>query len=191
MTATPEPSRATVAFPGGIRVRPAWGAAGEEAAVVALSEVGGPLTDLGSIAGPDPGALCRAEARVETPSGTWTVRLASRIHDEPRGISWDAAGLLVLAYGFVAYAFEARTGSLRWWRRSGTPIVVILGSSRLDHVLVQSEVETVAIAADGEVRWRVAHSDVVTAAELVGGRLVLTSYGGDVIGLDPATGRGA
>jgi hypothetical protein len=169
----------------------AWGAAGEAAAVFALSEVGGELTDLGSVAGPDPDALCRAEARVETPSGAWTVRLASRIHDEPRGLAWDAAGLLVLAYGFHAYAFEARSGSLRWSHRSGTPLVAILGSSRLDHVLVQSEIETVAVAADGEVRWRVAHSDVVTAAELVGGRLVLTSYGGAVTGLDPATGRSA
>lgn len=186
-----EPRRASVSYPGGIRVRMAWGAAGEAAAVFALSEVGGELTDLGSVAGPDPDALCRAEARVETPSGAWTVRLASRIHDEPRGLAWDAAGLFVLAYGFHAYAFEARSGSPRWSHRSGTPLVAILGSSRLDHVLVQSEIETVAVAADGEVRWRVAHSDVVTAAELVGGRLVLTSYGGAVTGLDPATGRSA
>ena len=42
---------------------------------------------------------------------------------------------------------------------------------------------------DGEVAWRVAHSDVVTAAELVGGRLVLTSFDGAVSALDPATGR--
>jgi len=188
---TLELPRATVSYPGGIRVRTTWGASGQSTAVFALSEIGGPLTDLGSLAGPDPDSLCRAEARVETPTGAWTVRLASRIHDEPRGLAWDAAGLLVLAYGFVVYAFEARTGSLRWSHRSGTPVVVVLGSSRLDHVLVQSEVETVAVAADGEIRWRVAHSDVVTAAELVGGRLVLTSYGGDVIGLDPATGRSA
>jgi len=188
---TREPRRATVTFPGGIRVRLAWGAAGEATAVFALSEAGGPLTDLGTLVGPDPDALCRAEARVETPGGAWTVRLASRIHDEPRGLAWDDAGLLIVAYGFVVYAFEARSGTLRWSRRSGSPLVAVLGSSRLDHVLVQSEVETVALAADGEVRWRVAHSDVVTSAELVGGRLVLTSYSGAAMGLDPATGRGA
>jgi len=188
---TREPRRATVAYPGGIRVRLAWGAAGDAAAVFALSEAGGSLTDLGSLAGPDPDALCRAEARVETPGGAWTVRLASRIHDEPRGLAWDDAGLIVLAYGFLVYAFEARSGVLRWSRRSGSPLVAVLGSSRLDHVLVQSEVETVAITAGGEVRWRVTHSDVVTAAELVGGRLVLTSYSGEATGLDPATGRGA
>jgi len=186
-----EPRRATVTYPGGIRVRLTWGVAGEAAAVFALSEAGGTLTDLGLLVGPDPDALCRAEARVETPGGPWTVRLAARIHDEPRGLAWDDAGLLLLAYGFLVYAFEARTGALRWSRRSGSPLVAVLGSSRLDHVLVQSEVETVAVAADGEVRWRVAHSDVVTAAELVGGRLVLTSYSGEVSGLDPATGRGA
>ena len=45
-------------------------------------------------------------------------------------------------------------------------------------MLVQSEIETFAIEADGTVAWRVAHSDVVTAAELVGGRLVLTGFDG-------------
>jgi hypothetical protein len=37
----------------------------------------------------------------------------------------------------------------------------------------------------------VAHSDVVTAAELIGGRLVLTGFDGQVNALDPATGRSA
>ena len=55
--------------------------------------------------------------------------------------------------------------------------------------LVQAELETFAIEADGTVAWRVAHSDVVTAAEIVGGRLVLTSFDGQVSALDPATGR--
>jgi len=56
-------------------------------------------------------------------------------------------------------------------------------------VLVQAEIETFALEADGTVAWRVAHSDVVTAAELVGGRLVLTSFTGAVTALDPVTGR--
>ena len=64
-------------------------------------------------------------------------------------------------------------------------MLAVLGSSRLPHVLVQAEVETFAIEADGEVAWRVAHSDVVTEAELVGGRLVLTSFDGQVRALDP------
>jgi len=54
---------------------------------------------------------------------------------------------------------------------------------------VQGEIETFAIEADGTVGWRVAHSDVVTEAELVGGRVVLTSFGGQVTALDPVTGR--
>jgi hypothetical protein len=56
-------------------------------------------------------------------------------------------------------------------------------------VIVQSELETFAIEADGTVAWRIAHSDVVTAADLVGGRLVLTSFDGQVRALDPVTGR--
>jgi hypothetical protein len=67
----------------------------------------------------------------------------------------------------------------------------LIGSSRLPHVLVQAEIETFAIEPDGTVGWRVAHSDVVTAAELVGGRLILTSFGGEVTSLDPRTGRAA
>ena len=71
-------------------------------------------------------------------------------------------------------------------------MLVVLGSSRLPHVLVQAEIETFALEADGEVAWRVAHSDVVTEAELVGGRLVLTSFDGQVRALDPLdrAGRG-
>ena len=45
-----------------------------------------------------------------------------------------------------------------------------------------------ALEADGSVAWRLAHSDVVTAAELVGGRLVITSYAGEVRALDAGTG---
>jgi hypothetical protein len=58
-------------------------------------------------------------------------------------------------------------------------------------VLVQAEIETFAIEADGEIAWRVAHSDVVTGAELVGGRLVLHSFDGQVRAIDPQTGRDA
>ena len=38
------------------------------------------------------------------------------------------------------------------------------------------------------VRWRVGHSDLVAGVELIGGRLVLTSYAGFFSALDPATG---
>jgi hypothetical protein len=56
-------------------------------------------------------------------------------------------------------------------------------------LLVQSEIETFALEPDGTVGWRIAHSDVVSEAAMVGGRLVLTSYGGLVSAIDPATGR--
>lgn len=186
-----EPRHAVVGFPGGLRASLRWAGSGGAQAVFALSEAGGALADHGMLAGPDPDSLCRAEIRLETPAGPWTARLASLISDEPAGVYWDTEGLLVFKYGFHAYAFEARTGALRCSHRSGSPILVVLGSSRLAHVLVQAEIETFAIEANGEVAWRVAHSDVVSGAELVGGRLVLTSFDGQVRALDPRTGRGA
>jgi outer membrane protein assembly factor BamB len=69
--------------------------------------------------------------------------------------------------------------------------VALIGSPRLAHVIVQAEIETFALEPDGTVAWRVAHSDVVTAAELIGGRLVLTGFDGQLNSLDPATGRSA
>jgi len=184
-----EPRHAVVQYPGGIRAAIRWAGSGQGAAVFALSEAGGTLTDLGQLSGPDPELRCRAEIRVETPAGPWTVRLASLISDEPSGLLWDDPGLLVIKYGFHAYAFEARTGALRWSHRSASPLTAILGSPRLPHVLAQAEIETFAIEPDGDVAWRIAHSDVVTGADLVGGRLVLTGFDGQVRAVDPMTGR--
>jgi PQQ-like domain len=186
-----EPRHTVIAFPGGLRASLRWAGSGRAAEVFALTEAGGPLVDHGALVGPDPDERCRAEVRVETPAGPWTVRLASTISDEPAGLMWDTEGLLVIKYGFHVYAFGARTGELRWSHRSASPVLVVIGSSRLPNVLVQAEVETFALEADGEVAWRVAHSDVVTDAELVGGRLVLTSYDGQVRAIDPLTGRSA
>jgi hypothetical protein len=151
--------------------------------------VGGDLTDHGTLVASDPDRLCRAEVRVETPAGAWTARLASKIFDDPVGAFWDEPGLLLIAYGFATYAFAARTGELRWHHRAGTPLVALLVSSRLPHVIVQTELETFALRPDGEVAWRVAHSDVVVAAQLVGGRIALASFGGQGSSLDPLTGR--
>ena len=119
----------------------------------------------------------------------WTVRLASTISDEPAALVWDDAGLLVVKYGFHTYGFDARTGELRWSHRSASPVLAVFGSPRLRHVLVQSEIETFAIEADGTVGWRIAHCDVVTGAALLGGRLVLESYAGPHSSIDPSTGR--
>jgi PQQ-like domain len=184
-----EPRHAVVGFPGGVRASFRWVGSGGASAVFALTEAGGPLLDLGELVGPDPDRRCRAEVRVDTPQGAWTVRLASTISDEPAAMVWDTEGLFVLKYGFHAYGLVARTGELRWSHRSASPILAVLGSSRLAHVLVQAEIETFAIGPDGEVAWRVAQTDVVTAAELVGGRLVLTSFDGQLRALDPRTGR--
>jgi hypothetical protein len=188
---TAEPRDATIAYPGGLRARWRWGGSGQAAAVFALSEVGGELLDLGPEAASDPDAVCRAELRVDGPAGGWTVRFASTISDEPAAQAWDTAGQLVVKYGFHAYGLDARTGALRWSHRSATPLLAVFASSRLRHVILQAELETFAIEADGTVGWRIAHSDVVTEAALVGGRLVLTAYGGGVNSLDPATGRAA
>lgn len=184
-----EVQRVTVAYPGGLTARFRWAGSGDGADVFALSEDGGSLTDHGTLAGGDTTRMCRAELRVEGPLGIWTARFASPVFDEPTAIPWDSAGQLVVAYGFVAYGLDSRSGQLRWSDRSGTPLVAVLGSTRLPHVLIQSEVETVALGPDGERRWRVAHGDVIAAAGLLGGRLALTSYGGTVALFDPATGN--
>ena len=184
-----EPRNATITYPGGLRARWRWAGSGQAAAVFALSEAGGNLIDLGPRVSADPDALCRAELRLEGPRGAWAARFASTIHDEPRGLYWDTDGLLVVAYGFHTFGLDAESGECRWEHRSATPIIALLGSPRLGHVLVQSELETFALEADGTVGWRLAHTDVVTAAELVGGRLVLTGFDGQLNALDPVTGR--
>jgi hypothetical protein len=188
---TREAEQAVVTYPGGIRARYRWAGSGGGPAVFALSEAGGALHDYGDRISPRFERLCRAELRVESPAGTWAVRLASPVFDRPAGTAWDTAGLLVVKYGFATYGLEARTGELRWLHRSGSPVVAIFGSSRLEHVIVQAEVETFAVRAGGAIGWRVAHSDVVAEAELVAGRLILTSYGGVVSALDATTGRPA
>jgi hypothetical protein len=185
----PEPRNATITYPGGLRARWRWGGSGQSAAVFALSEAGGTLHDLGPRVSDDPDDLCRAELRIDGPRGAWTARFASTIYDEPRALYWDSEAVLVVAYGFHTFGLDAATGEPRWEHRSATPIVALLGSSRLRHVLVQAEIETFALEADGTVGWRVAHSDVVTAAELLGGRLMLTGFDGQVNALDPSTGR--
>ena len=188
---TAEPHNATVVYPGGLRARWRWAGSGRARDVFALSEAGGTLVDLGPRVSADPDALCRAELRLEGPRGAWSARLASTVFDQPAALYWDSAGLLVVKYGFHTFALDVASGEARWEHRSAAPLVGLLGSSRLAHVLVQSEIETFAIEPDGTVAWRIAHSDVVTAAELVGGRLVLTSFAGEVVALDPASGRPA
>jgi hypothetical protein len=184
-----EVQRVTIVYPGGLTARYRWGGSGSGDEVFALSEGSGSLADHGALAGHHPERLCRAELRVEGPLGAWTARLASPVFDEPMGVLWDSQALLVVKYGFLAYGLASRTGELRWSHLSGTPLVAVIGSTRLPHVLLQGEVETSALDPSGDVLWRVAHSDVIAAAELVGGTLTLTSYGGSVAALDPSSGR--
>lgn len=185
------PRDATIGYPGGLRARWRWAGSGQGAAVFALSESGGTLEDLGPLVSDDFELYCRAELRIDGPGGAWTVRLASMIQDEPAGLVWDDAGLFVVKYGFHTWALESRTGVLRWSHRSASPLLAVLGSPRLAHLIVQSEIETFAIEPDGTVGWRIAHSDVVTEAALIAGSLVLTSFAGQVTAIDPATGRTA
>lgn len=185
-----EVGRSSVGYPGGLAARYRWGGSGSADEVFALSESGGDLTDHVALAGGDPVRMCRAELRVEGPLGTWTARFASPIFDEPTGLVWDTVAQLVVKYGFRVYGLASRTGELVWTHLSGTPIVAVLGSVRLDHVIVQSEVETMALLADGGVRWRVAHSDVIAGAELTGGVLTLHTFGGEIVALDPISGQG-
>jgi hypothetical protein len=184
-----EPQRLAVQYPGGLAARFRWGGTASGDAVFGLSEAGGTLHDFGPLASDEPDRQCRAELRIEGPLGAWTARFASPIFDDPQALLWDTTAVLVVKYGFEVYALAGRTGELRWHHRSRTPVLCVMGSPRLEHVLVQSELETFALRDDGEVAWRAAHTDVVAEAELVGGRLVLTSYGGLLQTLDPATGR--
>ena len=184
-----EAQRSTVQYPGGLAARYRWGGSGSGDEVFALSEQGGTLTDHGPLVSVEPDRLCRAELRIEGPLGAWTARFATAIFDEPTALLWDTEALLLVKYGFGVYALSSRSGELSWWHLSGTPVLAVLGSPPLPHVLLQSEVETIALDAQGEVVWRVAHSDVISAVELVGGALALTSYGGDVAALDPSSGQ--
>jgi hypothetical protein len=83
----------------------------------------------------------------------------------------------------------ARMGELAWSYASGTPTVAILASARLDHILLQTEIETIALRADGSVAWRAAHADVIVGAQLVAGRLDLTTYSGQHLYLDARSGE--
>jgi hypothetical protein len=189
MGAATEPHRATIQYPGGLHARYRWAGSGMAEAVFATSEAAGALVDHGPLVAAEPDHLCRAELHVEGPLGAWTARFASLIYDEPRAALWDTAGLLLVKYGFRLYALGARTGELAWSHASGTPIVAALCSPRIDQAILQTEIETISLRQDGSVAWRAAHNDVVVDAELIGGRLVLTSYGGQRMALDPLSGR--
>lgn len=136
-----------------------------------------------------PERLCGAELSLSGPAGAWSAAFDSPIFDEPEGFFWDATGLLLVKFGFSVHALQARTGEVGWVHRSPTPVLSVMGSVRLPHVLIQSELETVALQEDGSPVWRVAHSDVVTEATLIGRRLVLTGYAGPFPPMDPLSGR--
>lgn len=181
--------RVQLQYPGGLAARYRWAGSGRAADVFAVSEAVGRLVDHGFLVAAEPDRLCRAELHIEGPLGSWSARFASIVYDEPAGVVWDTAGLLLVKYGFHLYALGSRTGELAWSRASGTPIIAVLASPRLDCALLQSEIETIALRADGEVAWRAAHSDVIVGAELVAGRLILASYGGQHLALDARTGQ--
>lgn len=183
--------RLAVQYPGGIAARYRWAGSGGAPAMFAISEAVGELTDHGPLVDREPDRLCRLELSVESPAGGWTARFASPIHDEPQGALWDSAGLLLVKYGFRLYALAPRTGALAWTYDSATPALAVLASTRLDHVILQTEVETIALRGDGSVAWRAAHGDVIVEAQLVAGRLDLTTYGGQHVYLDAASGRAA
>ena len=186
-----EPRNAPSPIPGGLRARWRWGGSGSGPAVFALSEARWRTGRPGHRASRPIRSRCAApscDSRARAAPG----RPASpRSSTTSRGRSTGTpTGLLVVAYGFHTYGLEVDSGEAPL----GPPVgdaarSPCFGSPRLAHVIVQSELETFAIEPDGTVAWRVAHSDVVTAADLLGGRLVLTSFDGQVSALDPATGR--
>ena len=72
------------------------------------------------------GAARRGPARRRGPPAS-----PRRSSTSPTAVLWDTEALLAVRYGFVAYALASRTGELRWSHRAGTPLVALLGSSRL------------------------------------------------------------
>jgi len=188
---TAEVQRLSVQYPGGLAARYRWAGSGQADEVFGISEATGSMVDFGPLVDPKPDAQCRAELRMEGPTSLWTARFASQVFDAPDAVLVDTEGLLVIRYGFLAYGLEARTGALRWTHKSGTPTVAILASARLDHVILQTELETFALRPDGSVAWRAAHSDVITEAQLVAGRVDLTTYSGAHVYLDARTGEQA
>jgi outer membrane protein assembly factor BamB len=192
MANTPsEVGRLSVQYPGGLAARYRWAGSGRADEVFAISESTGTLTDYGALGGEQYENLCRAELRVEGPGGSWTARLGSVVFDEPQGVLWDTHGLLLVKYGFRLYALKSRSGELAWSYATGTPTLAVLASSRLDHVVLQTELETFALRADGAVAWRAAHNDVITDAQLIAGQLDLTTYSGQHLVLDARTGQAA
>lgn len=187
--ASAQVQRLAVQYPGGFAARYRWAGSGQASAVFGISEAAGTLFDIGTLVDANPDAQCRAELRVEGPTAHWTVRFASQIFDAPDAVLLDTDGLLVVRYGFHVYALVARTGELAWTYASGTPTVAILASTRLDHVVLQTEIETIALRPDGSVAWRAAHADVIVGAQLVAGRLDLTTYPGEHLYLDARTGE--
>jgi hypothetical protein len=186
-----EPHNATVTYPGGLRARWRWAGSGQGGGGLRVDRGRGLAARLGTRVSTDPDALCRAEIRLEGPRGR--VDRTLRIDDLRRAgrARLGYRRLLVVKYGFHTFGLDAAAGRASLGAPSAVAGDRPLGSSRLPHVLVQTEIETFAIEADGTVAWRVAHSDVVTAAELVGGRLVLTSFDGLVVALDPELGATA
>jgi outer membrane protein assembly factor BamB len=166
-----EIGRQSVQYAGGFAARFRWAGSGRAEEVFGISEATGTLTDFGALGGEAVDSLCRA--------------------DEPQGVLWDTHGLLLVKYGFRVYALNPRTGELAWSYASGTPALAVLASSRLDHVLLQTELETIALTSEGQVAWRAAHDDVITEAQLVAGRLDLTTYTGQHLYLDARSGQAA
>jgi hypothetical protein len=184
-----EVGRLSVQYPGGLAARYRWAGSGRADDVFGISESTGTLTDYGSLGGEAYENMCRAELRVEGPGGSWTARFASVVFDEPQGVLWDTHGLLLVKYGFRLYALNGRSGELVWSYATGTPALAVLASSRLDHVILQTELETFALRPDGEVAWRAAHNDVITEAQLIAGQLDLTTYSGQHLVLDARSGQ--
>lgn len=122
---TAEVQRLSVQYPGGFAARYRWAGSGQADEVFGISEAAGTLNDFGTLADPHPDRQCRAELRIEGPTGHWTARFASQIFDAPDAVLVDTAGLLIVRYGFLAYGLDARTGELRWSYKSGTPTVAI------------------------------------------------------------------
>ena len=188
-----EPRQAVVSYPGGLRVRYRWAGSGQGAAVFALTRGRRPAPRLRRSHGPDLERLCRAELRgrrarpAPGPPGSRRRSSTSRA-----GLPGTSPGCSSSSTGSSAYGLAARTGELRWLHRSrlaagGRPRLVAPrprpGPGRDRDVRPRGERRRSAGASPTPTSWPRPSSSAAAC--------VLTSYGGLVRALDPATGIAA
>ena len=99
--------------------------------------------------------------------------------------------LAIVEGGTVMAWGRNSSGQLGNGTTTGSALPVAVGGLSEVTAIAAGTDHSLALRADGTVAWRAAHSDVVTEAQLVAGRLDLTTYSGVHLYLDARTGEEA